>query len=970
VFFQGREASNRYYTAAPAVVQRAMDRFAALTGRSHRLFEYHGAPDAERVIVIMGSGSETVQATVDALNPAARLGVVTVKLFRPFSVADFVASLPSTVRHIAVLDRTKEPGSIGEPLYQDVATAVTEALAGGEAPFAQMPRLIGGRYGLGSKEFTPAMVKAVFDELARPNPKRHFTIGISDDVTHLSLEVDETFDIEPPDAVRAVFFGLGADGTVGANKNSIKIIGEDDGRWAQGYFVYDSKKSGAVTVSHLRFGPTAIRAPYLISHASFVACHQYGFVDRYDMLKYAEPGAVFLLNSPVDAAEVWDELPLGMQQEIIDRRLRFFVIDAYAVAKAAGMGTRINTIMQTCFFAISGVLPKDEAIARIKASIEKTYRKRGTAVIERNFAAVDATLAGLHEVAVPRQPTATRLAAPAVPAEAPLFVREVTGAMLANEGDRLPVSAFPVDGGWATATSQWEKRNIATDIPVWDEALCIQCNKCTLVCPHAAIRVKVYGEDRLAGAPSTFKHVAFKGPDLHGEYTVQVAPEDCTGCSLCMMMCPARDKTHPERKALVMAPQAPLRAGERENYEFFLNIPDVPRETVKSDVKFTQFLRPLFEYSGACAGCGEAPYIKLLTQLFGDRLIMANATGCSSIFGGNLPTSPYAVDANGRGPAWANSLFEDNAEFGYGLRLTVDYHEGRARRLLGSLAGTVPEALVSSILTADQSNEAAIHAQRERIAELRECLDEVLAGHADPAQAVASVDAAKALAPLADYLVKKSVWIVGGDGWAYDIGYGGLDHVLASGANVNILVLDTEVYSNTGGQQSKATPMGASAKFATAGKRGAKKELGLMAMAYGNVYVAQVAFGARDAQTLKALLDAESYPGPSIVIAYSHCIAHGYDMANGLEHQKLAVDSGYWPLYRYDPRLLSSGQPPLKLDSPASRTDVSALMGVEGRFQVTEQQDPDHYHELVEHAREDIRRRTERLKALATERQP
>ena len=948
VFFQNREAVNSFYDVAPAIVQRTFDRFAAITGRTHRLFEYYGAPDADRVIVIMGSGASTVRATIDALNGNARLGVVVVKLYRPFSVDDFLAALPATVRKIAVLDRTKEPGAIGEPLFQDVVTALADQETRGAR--LQPDLVIGGRYGLGSKEFSPAMVKAVFDELATLRPKRRFTVGIVDDVTGLSLKVDERFLVEPEGSVRAVFYGLGADGTVGANKNSIKIIGEETPNWAQGYFVYDSKKSGAVTISHLRFGPKPFEAPYLISDASFVACHQYSFLERYDVLEQAAPGATFLLNAPHGADTLWDELPFEVQQQIVDKRLRCYVIDAYAVAKAAGLGTRINTIMQTCFFAISGVLPRAEAIAQIKKAIEKTYKKRGAAVVQRNFDAVDATLAHLHEVAVPSAPSSTRHLPPIVADEAPDFVKRVTALMLANHGDRLPVSAFPIDGTWPLGTAQWEKRNIATEIPVWDEALCIQCNKCALVCPHAAIRVKVYDEAPLASAPATFKHVPFKSNDLHGQYTVQVAPEDCTGCSLCVAMCPAHDKKNPAHRAIDMAPQAPLRAAERENYRFFLELPEVDRTAIKPDVKSTQFLQPLFEYSGACAGCGETPYIKLMTQLFGDRTVVANATGCSSIYGGNLPTTPYTTNREGRGPAWANSLFEDNAEFGLGLRLSLDQHELRARALLKAIAPRLPDGLADAILGADQSTEAGIKAQRERVEQVKRAV------RLTPDTAPPDVF---------DYLVKKTVWIVGGDGWAYDIGYGGLDHVLASGANVNILVLDTEVYSNTGGQSSKATPTGAAAKFASAGKSAGKKDLGLMAMSYGNVYVAQVAFGAKDAQTLKAFVEAESYPGPSLIIAYGHCIAHGYDMAQGIEHQRLAAESGYWPMYRFDPRREAAGQPPLVIDSPSVKADVADLMKLESRFQSVAQHDQPHYEELVDRARHQITKRLALYRELA-----
>ncbi len=943
VFFQNREAGNAYYLATPAIVTHAMRRFTALTGRAYRLFEYRGAPDAERVIVMMGSGTEAAQAVVDALGPCEKIGVLTVKLFRPFSVHDFVSALPATVRSIAVLDRTKEPGAIGEPLYQDVVTAIAEALADGIAPFSTFPKIIGGRYGLGSKEFTPAMAKAVFDELDRRAPKRDFTVGIVDDVTGLSLAVNEAFQLEPKGSVRAVFFGLGADGTVGANKNTIKIIGEETGNFAQAYFVYDSKKSGAVTISHLRFGPEPIRAPYLISQASFVACHQFNFLGRYDVIEPAEPGGVFLLNAPYGAEDVWDALPFDIQSQIIEKQLRFYVIDAYAVAKAAGMGTRINTIMQTCFFAISGVLPRDEAIARIKHTIEKTYAKRGPDVVQRNYEAVDTALAHLQQVAVPARATASYRVPPLPSATAPDFVRQVTAVMLANHGDRLPVSAFPIDGTWPVGTAKWEKRNLASEIPVWDEGLCIQCNKCAMVCPHAAIRVKVYSPDLLANAPGTFKSVSYNGPDVAGGYTVQVAPEDCTGCLLCVAVCPAKDKVSPDRKALVMAPQAPLRDAERENYAFFLQLPEADRTALHHDVKSVQLLEPLFEYSGACAGCGETPYIKLVTQLFGDRAIIANATGCSSIFGGNLPTTPYTANRDGRGPAWANSLFEDNAEFGLGMRLAVDQHEGRARDLLSMFGSLLPAGLVASLLSRDQSTEAGIQAQRNDVAVMKRRL--------------AELPAAVELIGIADYLVKKSVWIVGGDGWAYDIGYGGLDHVLASGANVNVLVLDTEVYSNTGGQQSKSTPTAATAKFASAGKAGAKKDLGLMAMAYGHVYVAQVAMGAKDSQTLKALLEAESYPGPSLVIAYSHCIAHGYDLCHGLEHQKLATESGYWPLYRYDPRRAAANGHPFVLDSAHPKADVIRLLADESRFQMTAQHDPDRYRALSAEMQRQITRR-------------
>jgi pyruvate-ferredoxin/flavodoxin oxidoreductase len=959
VFFQNREAINPFYDAAAGIVQSVMDRFADLTGRRYRLFEYHGAPDAERVIVVIGSAFETVAATVDALGPEAKTGVLGVRLFRPFSVGHFLQALPPTATRIAVLDRTKEPGAIGEPLFQDVATALAEARFqdGARQPRAVADALvIGGRYGLGSKEFSPAMAKAVFDELARRSPQRRFTVGIVDDVTDLSLPLEEEFDIEPATTVRAVFFGLGADGTVGANKNSVKIIGEETDRAAQGYFVYDSKKSGAVTISHLRFGPDPIHAPYLISRASFVACHQFPFLDRYDVLSYADAGGVFLLNAPFGPDEVWDELPFEVQEQIVEKKLRFFVIDAYDVAKACGLGTRINTIMQTCFFAISGVLPRETAIERIKQAIARTYKKRGDAVVQRNFDAVDQTLAHLHQVAVPSSATASKRLPPPVPDHATDFVKRITALMLSNQGDRLPVSAFPADGTWPTGTAKWEKRNIATEIPIWDEGLCIQCNKCALVCPHAAIRVKVYDAAALQSPPATFKHVPYRGHDFHGQYTVQVAPEDCTGCAVCVAVCPAKDKSNPAHKAIVMTPQAPLREAERANYAFFLDLPEVDRTLAHGDVKSTQFLEPLFEYSGACAGCGETPYLKLVTQLFGDRALVANATGCSSIYGGNLPTTPYTVNREGRGPAWANSLFEDNAEFGLGMRLSVDQHEARARDLLQRLAGRLPDGLAQSILDADQHDETGIRAQRERVDALRSAL-RPLEGNGSTLL--------RELDLVADYLVKKSVWIVGGDGWAYDIGYGGLDHVLASGANVNVLVLDTEVYSNTGGQQSKATPTAAAAKFATAGKALGKKDLGLMAMAYGHVYVAQVAFGAKDSQTLKALIEAESYPGPSLVIAYSHCIAHGYDMACGLDHQRMAAETGYWPLYRFDPRRQAAGEPPLVLDSVRPKGDVGAMMSAEARFQLTATQSPERYRALMSRVHDQIRQRWELYEELS-----
>ncbi len=941
-FFQAREACNPYYDACAGKVQEAMDAFAKLTGRAYHLFDYVGHPQAERVIVMMGSGADVAHETVDyLLARGEKVGVLKVRLYRPFDASAFLGAFPTTVKAIAVLDRTKEPGSLGEPLFLDVVTALRNAREDGTSPFAAEPTVVGGRYGLASKDFTPAMVKGVFDELKKAKPQRGFTVGIVDDVTHLSLKWDPDFDTEPAEVKRGVFFGLGADGTVGANKNSIKIIGEETDNYAQGYFVYDSKKSGGITISHLRFGPKPIRSSYLVKTASFVACHQFGFLEKYDVLEYAAPGAVFLLNSPYGPDEVWDQLPVEAQAEILEKKLRFYVIDGYEVGAKTGMGRRINTIMQTCFFAISGVLPREEAIAQIKKSIEKTYGKKGSELVRMNFEAVDQTLANLHEVKVPAKATSKLKRPPIVPEEAPDFVQRITAVMLANKGDLLPVSAFPVDGTFATATARWEKRNIAIEIPTWDEKLCIQCNKCAMVCPHAAIRAKVYDPAALGKAPATYKSVDYKAPEFKGmKYTIQVAPEDCTGCTLCVAVCPAKDKANPRHKAIDMTPQAPLRKAERENFKFFLSLPEPDRTKLKVDVKGSQFMQPLFEFSGACAGCGETPYIKLMTQLYGDRLLVANATGCSSIYGGNLPTTPYTMNPEGRGPAWANSLFEDNAEFGFGMRLALDKQAEHAKELVGQLAGRVGDELVKGLLTADQSTEQGIAHQRERVAALKA----KLAGAKDLP--------ARRLADVADYLVKKSLWIVGGDGWAYDIGYGGLDHVLAMGRNVNVLVLDTEVYSNTGGQASKSTPIGAAAKFAMAGKASGKKDLAMMAIAYGNVYVARVAFGARDAQTVKAFQEAESYDGASIIIAYSHCIAHGYDLSLGLEQQKVAVDSGYWPIFRWDPRRVAAGQPGLVLDCAAPKADVGTFMANETRFRMLDKTNPERAKMLLGLARE------------------
>jgi len=957
VYFQARETVNPFYLAVPGIVQEAMDQFAGIVGRQYHLFDYVGAPDAERVLVLMGSGCETAEETVNYLvERGEKVGVVKVRLYRPFSVQHFLAALPPTVRVIAALDRTKEPGSAGEPLYLDVVTAVTEGVADGTAPFTEIPRIIGGRYGLSSKEFTPAMVKGIFDEMLKSHPKNHFTVGILDDVAFTSIDYDPSFDVESPDVVRAVFWGLGADGTVGANKNSIKIIGEETDNYAQGYFYYDSKKSGQRTISHLRFGPCPIHSPYLISRANFVAVHQFGFLERYDTLAVAQEGATVLLNAPYGPEEVWDQLPSLVQQQIIEKQLKLYVIDAHAVARDTGMGGRINTIMQTCFFAISGVLPREEAVAKIKETIKKTYGKRGRAVVEQNFAAVDHTLSHLYEVAVPGRVTSTIPIPPPVPPAAPEFVQKVTAEMIAGRGDLLPVSALPVDGTFPTGTTQWEKRNLALDVPVWEPELCIQCGKCVLVCPHAVIRAKVVSEGDLAGAPPTFKYAEARFKELKGQqYTLQVSVEDCTGCSLCVEVCPAKDKSQVGRKAINMQPLLPLREAEIGNWEFFLSLPEVERH---DGLKFTsvrtiQLLRPLFEFSGACAGCGETPYLKLMSQLFGDRMIVANATGCSSIYGGNLPTTPWARNAEGRGPAWSNSLFEDNAEFGLGMRLTLDKQAQFAAELVQRLRGRIGADFADEILTADQSDEAGIEAQRARISALKAKLAEI-----------GGPDAANLLA-VADFLVQKMVWIVGGDGWAYDIGYGGLDHVLASGRNVNILVLDTEVYSNTGGQSSKATPLGAVAKFAAAGKPAPKKDLGLMAMAYGNVYVAQVAMGASDAQTVRAFLEAGSYEGPSLIIAYCHCIAHGFDLVKGMEQQSLAVESGYWPLYRYDPRLKAEGRNPFQLDSKPPRIPLKDYAYNETRYRMLAQSMPERAELLLEEAQRAVYERWEKYQQMA-----
>jgi pyruvate-ferredoxin/flavodoxin oxidoreductase len=962
VYFQAREAANPFYLAAPTIVQNAMDKFAELTGRRYSLFDYIGAPDAERVVIGMGSAAEVAQETVEHLVARGeKVGVLKVRLFRPFSLQHFIAAIPATVAAIAVLDRTKEPGGAGEPLYLDVTAALSESLAQDSKTRHPLPRIIGGRYGLSSKEFTPAMVKAVLDELKKDRPKNHFTVGIRDDVTHTSLNYDASFSTEEPDTVRALFYGLGADGTVGANKNSIKIIGEETDYFVQGYFVYDSRKSGSVTVSHLRFGYQPIRSSYLITQANFVACHQFFFLERFDVLKAAASGATFLLNCPYGAEEVWDRLPRSAQQQIIGKNLRFFVLDAYKLAREAGLGGRISTIMQTAFFAVAGILSKDQAISAIKKAIQRTFGKRGEAIVQKNFAAVDSALQHLAEVRVPRQVTASFDIRPAVPANAPDFVRDVTARMIDGLGDDLPVSALPVDGTYPSGTTRWEKRNIGLEIPVWDENLCIQCGKCVLVCPHAVIRSKVYSPDLLAGAPQTFKSVPARWQHMkESRFTLQVAPEDCTGCTLCVQVCPVKSKSEAKHKAINMQPQAPLRQAEAANWDYFLKLPEANRHELNPVmVKDLQLYQPLFEFSGACAGCGETPYVKLLSQLFGDRLVVANATGCSSIYGGNLPTTPWAVNAEGRGPAWSNSLFEDNAEFGFGMRLSLDKQAEYAHELVERFGSKLGDDLKQAILKADQSTEAGIQAQRARVATLKE----KLATHDLPS--TASPILARDLLAVADSLVKKSVWIVGGDGWAYDIGFGGLDHVLASGRKVNILVLDTEVYSNTGGQMSKSTPCGAVAKFAAGGKELPKKDLALMAMTYGNVYVARVAMGGNDGHTLKAFLEAEAFDGPSLIIAYSHCIAHGYDLAHGMEQQRAAVLSGYWPLFRYNPSLRETGCNPLQLDSRPPSLPLEKYVYNETRYTMLAHSDPQGAKRLLERAQRDVTARWEQYEHLA-----
>lgn len=959
VFFQAREAVNPYYRATPEIVQQVMDRFAEQTGRQYRLFDYVGDPNAERVVVLMGSGAETAEETVEHMNRSGeKVGVLKIRLFRPFSRKHLVNALPDTVRAISVLDRTKEPGSVGEPLYQDMVTAVSEAISEGSAAFDTMPKIIGGRYGLSSKEFTPAMIMRIFEELETDQPKNHFTIGIHDDVTHTSLDYDSSISIEPDSVERAVFWGLGSDGTVGANKNTIKIIGEETDLHAQGYFVYDSKKAGARTISHLRFGPDPIKSTYLIDQADFVGIHQFGFLEKYDVLKPAQQGATLLLNSPHDSDEVWDQLPESIQEQIIEKELKMYVIDAYSVAQKVGLGIRINTIMQTCYFAISGVLPKDEAIEKIKKYIKKTYGKRGQTVVDMNYKAVDAALDHLQHVEIPDKADSGIKIPSTVAEEAPDFVKQVTAIMMDGHGDELPVSMLPDDGTYPSATTRWEKRNIAQEVPVWDPDICIQCGKCVMVCPHSVIRAKLADEEELEDAPDQFKHVDARWRDLDKQYSLQVAVEDCTGCALCVEVCPVKDKSQTSHKAINMEPQRPIRDQERENWNFFTDLPEITPYPNGVDLDFTktkdvQLLEPYFEFSSACAGCGETPYLRLLTQLFGDRMTVANATGCSSIYGANLPTTPWSQNSEGRGPAWNNSLFEDNAEFGFGMRLAQEKKAKYARELVTELNQVIGRKLADDLLNASQENNEEIAIQRQRIREMKQKLEE------------SDHPRAKDLLALADELVETSTWIIGGDGWAYDIGYGGLDHVLASGRNVNVLVLDTEVYSNTGGQASKATGLGAVAKFAAGGKPTPKKDLGAHAMNYGYVYVAQIAMGANENQTIKAMKEAEAYDGPSLIIAYSQCIAHGIDMSKGMEQQDLAVKSGYWPLYRFDPRLADKDKNPLQLDSRDPKIKFKEYAYNENRYKILDRTNPKAAAKFMKQAQEVVDHRWSQLKVKA-----
>ena len=960
VYFQGREAANLFYRKLPGVVRSYMDRFAALTGRQYRLFCYYGATDPDRVVVMMGSGIGAAEEAVDTLAARGeRVGIMKVRLFRPFDASALLEAIPPTAIRIAVLDRTKEPGADGEPLYKDVMTAIMDAWTRGDFPGEALPRVVGGRYGLGSKELTPAMVAGVFAELAKPNPKNHFTVGIVDDLTRSSIDFDPSFrPVGQESVTRCVFFGLGSDGTVSANKNSIKIIGESTGNYAQGYFQYDSKKAGAVTISHLRFGPAPIRSTYLIGddEAQFVACHQPVFLDRYDMLDHAAPGGVFLLNTATAPEKVWDTLPRRMQQQILDKQLTVYAIDAYGIARETGMDRRINTIMQVCFFEITRIIDPELAIEMVKTAVEKTYGRKGRRLLERNFTAIDAARGALRRVPVPERVTSALERPPPVPAYAPEFVQRVTATLIAGKGDSLPVSLMPIDGTWPVGTAAYEKRNLALELPKWETDLCTHCGKCPLACPHAAIRSKLFPAELTADAPPGFLHVPVKGKDfpqgVHIAY--QVAPDDCTGCGLCVEICPIRDKKDPQRKALNMTADPAYHAAERAHWDFFVRLPEYDRRQLKeTTLKGAMVMQPLFEFSGACVGCGETPYVKLASQLFGDRMLIANATGCSSIYGGNLPTTPYTTNPEGRGPAWNNSLFEDNAEFGLGMRIAVDTQAAHARSLVEHLRAVLGDELADGLLSADQSSEAGIYEQRERVALLKQHLTGIDSGDA------------RRLEGIADLLVRKSVWLIGGDGWAYDIGYGGLDHVLATGRDVNILVLDTEVYSNTGGQTSKATPLGAVAKFSAGGKAVGKKDLAMQAMAYGNVYVAQVAFGAKDVQTLRAFLEAESYPGPSLIIAYSPCIAHGIDLANNLRQQDLAVSSGHWPLFRYDPRRAAAGENPLHMDSKEPSIPYRDFASSETRFSMLFRTHPDAAERFLKQAQRQIKSRFHLYEQLA-----
>jgi len=963
VYFAGREAVNKYYQAVPGIVQKAMDKFAKIVGRQYKLFDYVGAPDAERVVILMGNGAETAEEAAEYLiAKGEKVGVLKVRLFRPFSLEHFVQALPRTVKAIAVLDRTKEPGALGEPLYEDVRAAIGEAMSAGTLKLKDYPVVVGGRYGLGSYEFTGAMAKSVFDNLKEKAPKNHFTVGINDDVMHTSLAFDPAFSTEPAGVHRAMFYGLGADGTIGANKNSIKIIGKATDHFVQGYFVLDSKKSGSITISHLRFGKKPIKSTYLISKASFLACHKFSFLPKYDMLSQADEGAVFLLNSPFGKDEVWQKIPVEVQKQIIDKKLRFYVIDGTRIADEVGLRGRINVTMQTAFFLISGVVPEAKALELIKTAIEDTYGNKGKDIVAMNMKAVEAARTRIEQVDYPAKAEGTLHMLPPVPAQAPAFVREVTAAIISGRGETLPVSKFPDDGTWPTGTTKWEKRNIAEEIPVWDSETCIQCGECSLVCPHAVIRMKVYDPALLSKAPSAFKSIDAKGKEFEGrKFTIQVSSLDCTGCGVCVSACPAYKKVDGEKtdkKAINLAPQLPLKDQEAANFDFFLSLPEVDPKLIKRNtIKGSQLIMPLFEFSGACAGCGETPYVKLMSQLYGDRAVIANATGCSSIYGGNLPTTPYTARADGRGPAWSNSLFEDAAEFGFGMRLTADKMFEFGNEMLDSLmAGgksAAPKELLTQLRTADQSTQEGIEAQRGRVADLKKALGKATTGEE------------KRLLAAADYLVRKSVWVIGGDGWAYDIGYGGLDHVIASGRKVNILVLDTEVYSNTGGQMSKSTPVGAIAKFAAGGKPMGKKDLGMMAMAYGNVYVARVAFGANRLQTIRAFSEADEYNGPALIIAYSHCINHGYDLRKGISQQKLAVESGAWPLFRYNPKLKAEGKNPLILDSKEPTVDIGEYMYNEIRFRALKQSGPERAAELLEVARRDAKERYAFYKYLA-----